>query len=307
MEKLANIPVEQIVPPYALLRLIDKTSLDYLEMRDSIQAHGFLCSLCVRPSYRQPGKFEVIAGLHRFCCALDLELKEVPCIIKEGADDRELLECQVEENAIHHETRPAEYAARLKMFFVDNPELTMEELSTRLHKGPKWIKQMLKLNYLSNEAKKQLDMDKIPLGSAHLLAKLPYRVQDDLLPKAAEMPVKIFIQYIREFLKSFRESMKQGKMVKYLSQVDMGVVYDHLRTLNQIKTEYNNLQDAPKILAGLENLDPLQIWKMALAWTLHLDPISVQKKKDTAIKRQQRKARKFAARPDLMKPKPQGR
>jgi ParB/RepB/Spo0J family partition protein len=288
MESLENIAVELIVPPFVLLRLVDKTSLDYLELRDSIKAHGFLQTLCVRPSYRQPGKYEIIEGLHRFCCALDLELRYVPCIIKPKATDAYLLDCQVEAQAISIETRPSAYAARLKMFFKDDPNLTMDMLSQKIHKRPFWIKQMLKLNNLSEEAKHQLDEEKIPLSSAHILAKLPYRVQDDLIPKAVDYTAADFAKYVRSFLKAFKESLKQGKMLKYLSHIELAKLRPRLRSIQQIKVEINTATDAKQILKVGSNDPLLEVWKKALEWCLRLDPLTEQKAQEKKINQQKR-------------------
>jgi hypothetical protein len=255
--------------------------------------------LCVRPSYRQLGKYEIIEGVHRFCCALDLELTSVPCIIKENATDVDLQDWQVEANSIRVETKPSDYAARLKSFLVADPELSIAALAVRLHKRPMWIKQMLKLNYLSEDAKKHLDDERIPLGSAYLIAKLPYRVQDDLLPKAAGMPVCEFTKFVREFVKDFHESLKQGKLMRYVSHVALDKAKPRLRTINQIRTEINNLFEAPRILTPDKDLAPLEVWKLALEWVLHLDVISLDKAKARKVAGQQRRATRYMKRKDL--------
>ena len=57
----ADIPIDCIVEPRTVLRLIDKNSVEYLEMRDSIAAEGFWNSISVRPA-REPQKYEIIDG-----------------------------------------------------------------------------------------------------------------------------------------------------------------------------------------------------------------------------------------------------
>ena len=60
----------QIVEPWVVLRLVNRESVEYLELRDSMADKGSLNSICVRPSPRQPGKFEVVDGLYRRAAAL---------------------------------------------------------------------------------------------------------------------------------------------------------------------------------------------------------------------------------------------
>ena len=49
------IPLDQIVEPWVVLRVVNRESVEYLELRDSIAQQGLLNSICVRPSPRRPG------------------------------------------------------------------------------------------------------------------------------------------------------------------------------------------------------------------------------------------------------------
>ncbi len=60
------IPLDEIVEPWVVLRPVNRASLEYLELRDSLAAVGFINSICVRPSTRKPGKVEVVDGLYRY-------------------------------------------------------------------------------------------------------------------------------------------------------------------------------------------------------------------------------------------------
>ena len=50
------IPLDQIIEPWVVLRVVNRESVEYLELRDSIGRQGLLNSICVRPSPRRPGK-----------------------------------------------------------------------------------------------------------------------------------------------------------------------------------------------------------------------------------------------------------
>jgi len=281
-EKLANIDVKLLMPSFVLLRLVDKTSLDYIEMRDSIAAHGFFGSICVRVSIRHPGKYEVINGLHRYCCALDCGLETVPCIIKE-ATDAEVKNWQVQANLIRRETTNAEYAARLKMLFVENPELTLEVLSVELHCRPQKLQDILRLNRLIPEAKKHLDVGNLPLTSAYSLCRLPKQLQEDLVDKALSLSAREFVQLSNGYSKAFREAIYDGKFSKYL-QSDTPP-QPHLRSFADVRNEYNRPLNGELILKDLKNSTPIDIWLASLAWVLHLDAESIRKTRELAVKR----------------------
>ncbi len=289
-EKLANLSVDLLVPAFVLLRLVDKTSLDYIEMRDSMAAHGFFGTICVRPSKRQPGKYEIIDGLHRYCCAVDCGLKEVPCIIKE-ATDAEVKNWQIQANIIRRETANSDYAARLKMLFIENPQLTMEILAVELHCRPAKIQAILRLNRLIPKAKQHLDIGELPITSAYSLAKLPKKLQEDLLEKALTLSVREFIQISNGYRKAYQEAVNEGRLQKYLYLPVKPK--PHLRTFKMVRNEYEHLT-AGKIL--VKDSEKLEVWKLALAWVLQLDSLSQQEIQKKADKRADSDRQRIASR-----------
>ena len=93
-DKAADIPTDQITEPRTVLRLIDKDSVEYLEMRDSIAAEGFWNSISARPAADE-GRYEIIDGLYRYTCARELGLKSIPCIIKYKLSTNSVCCCSV--------------------------------------------------------------------------------------------------------------------------------------------------------------------------------------------------------------------
>lgn len=290
-EKLANISVDLLVPAFVLLRLVDKTLLDYIEMRDSMAAHGFFGTICVRISTRQSGKYEIIDGLYRYCCALDCGIEEVPCIIKE-ATDAEVKNWQVQANLIRRVTTNSEYAARLKMLFCENPELTMETLAMELHCRPGKIQDILRLNRLMPIAKKHLDTGYLPLTSAYALSKIPKRLQEDLLEKALMMSVREFVQLCNGYSKAYKEAVREGRLQRYLHAGTNPIPY--LRTFNNIRQEYKHPINGEIFTDNTE--ESIKIWRLALAWVLHLDSESIRKAQERAIQRTEIEQRRLTNR-----------
>ena len=68
--RLQQISPDQLVDPPVVLRLVNRGSLGYMELRDSIKKFGILSPILVRPSARFQGKYDVVAGMYRTYCAV---------------------------------------------------------------------------------------------------------------------------------------------------------------------------------------------------------------------------------------------
>lgn len=56
----ATLRLSDLDPPIALLRMIDKGCLEYLELTDSIADNGVLNSILVRPSPADSSRFQIV-------------------------------------------------------------------------------------------------------------------------------------------------------------------------------------------------------------------------------------------------------
>jgi ParB/RepB/Spo0J family partition protein len=274
------VNIQDIIPPYLLLRLVDRRTLDYMELRDSIATHGILNSILVRRSSRLNAKYEIIDGMYRFSCAKDLDLTQLPCVIVSASDEEALL-MQVQANMQRPPTKRAEFATHLKRLFAADPDLTFEVLSVRLNKNPGWICKTLRLTRLCEIAKKELDAGNLSLVAAYAICRLPHKLQEDFLPKAIGMNGKDAAVICNGFMKDYIERISKNKNEKFYS-ID-SKPYPHLRNLKTIKTEFEKPVSGYVLLSAVENdkdLTPLKIWTLALAWVLHLDSISIQDYED---------------------------
>ena len=90
-DEFRQIPFGQIIEPWVVLRVVNRESVEYLELRDSLAVVGPLNSICVRPSVRRPGHYEVVDGLYRYTAACELRLPALPCIVKHNLTDDDVL------------------------------------------------------------------------------------------------------------------------------------------------------------------------------------------------------------------------
>lgn len=272
-DEIRNIPVQDIVEPTVLMRLVDTGSLDYMELFYSMQAHGFLNSVAVRRSKRYQGKFELMDGLWRYTVARHLQFEMVPCIIKDVEEDTEVLFLQIQANAIRPETKPCEYAEHLDRILKSDPDMTFVTLAGRLKKEEGWIRETLSLNRLTAQIKKSVNRGEIPVKSARLLAKIPQSWQEIFFSQAKFLTYKDFSPIARRAIKDFKEAKRQGTMKAFYDK--QYEPHPFLRTMRDLVNEMEHCEEGAVYLAT-EDLLPIQAWKRAIEWVLHMDPKGVE-------------------------------
>ena len=269
-----DIPTDQLVEPWVVLRLVNKESVEYLELRDSLADKGFLNSICVRPSPRHADKYEVVDGLRRFTAARELRLPVVPCTIKDNLTDEDVLAVQIQANAVRLDTTPTEFARQLKRILSCKPGITIAQVATMVHKHPGWVREKLHLLRLCADIQKSVDRGEIPLESAYKLARVPRGHQHKFVDLAKVASVADFAVTVGDFLKEYQEAVRRGKM-NALYDPDVAPTA-YLRNVNELVSEYRQPCAAPLILAAENCHSPMDGWRLALQWALHLDARSIE-------------------------------
>ena len=281
-----NIPTAELVEPRLVLRPVDKESVEYLEMRDSVAAYGFLNSICVRPAPNESGKYEIVDGRYRYHCALDAGRLVIPCLIKYGLTDEDVLVFQLQANALRPETTPIEFARQLKKILDFKPGMVMADLADLIHKSPKWVKDMLGLLGLSPELQRIVDRSEMPLGNAYMLVRIPPSHRKEFVDRAKTETVKQFTAAAAAFVKQFSEAVRLGKLEAMFTRDFEPTAY--LRGVKEVGEESRTPVEGARRLTELEKLPPIKIWQAALNWTQHLDAESIEIQRKNARDREHR-------------------
>lgn len=277
------IPISDISEPYIVLRVVDKASLEYLELRDSLSRHGQLNGILVRP---YEGLYQVVDGLWRYTAGKEAGLANLDCIVKELTDE-EVLNIQVQANAIGKETAPAEYARRLRRIQKHKPEMTLVELAHLVCIGTRRIKQFLSLLDLPPATQDSVDRGDIPLTSAHLLARMQSPpLQREYTELAKVMAPAEFKIAAEQAIKYFMECAQKGKLDEHFTNDFKPQPY--LRNLKAVLSELNDPCFVGRVLASERCEHLSDAFKAALRWTLNLDKDSVQQQKEAFEKSQRR-------------------
>lgn len=277
-DECRDTPVTLLHEPWIVMRPVVKDSVEYLERRDSIERFGFHNSLCVRPSPRQPGKFELIDGLWRYNVALDLSLETVPCIIKTGLTDEAVLAIQIQANAVRANTMPVEYARQLRRILDRTGGImTLTDLARLAGKSAAWVKDQLGLLEMSKDLQLMVDRGEILASKAYMLAKIPARWRRDYIDQARTMQSKEFCSLAASVIKRFAECVQQGKMnERYVTEFKP---QPYLRSLKEIKGELDHPAVGATMLVSAGCKTVLDAWNACLRWALHLDPQAIEEQR----------------------------
>jgi ParB family chromosome partitioning protein len=125
------------------------------ELEDSIRSSGVLQPILVRPSPRQPGGFEIIAGERRWRAAQRAGVAAIPALVRELSDDR-AYEIAIIENVQREDLNAMEEAR------------AYETLMTRM-------------SYTQEQAAKAVGKSRSHLANTLRLLQLPAAVQEHVL------------------------------------------------------------------------------------------------------------------------------
>lgn len=161
-----RVALDQIVPSPLQPRK-SFTPEHLAELMDSIREHGIIQPLIVR---QVNGLLELIAGERRWRAARELQLKEVPLIVRE-ASDRDVLEMALIENLQREGLNPIEEAeayARLSKDF----NMRQEDIAQRVGKNRATVANAIRLLELPELVRQRLAEGQISTGHAKVLLTL---------------------------------------------------------------------------------------------------------------------------------------
>lgn len=157
------------------------------ELAESIRAQGVVQPLVVTPEGE--GTYAIIAGERRWRAARKAGLEEVPVVIREVANDRELLELALVENLQRSDLNAIEEA---EAYFALQEKfgLSQEEIATRVGKGRPTVANSLRLLKLPEEIRDLLRGGQLTAGQARPLLSI----------EAPEEQIELALRAVREGL-----------------------------------------------------------------------------------------------------------
>lgn len=177
---LRALPVDRLQPNRMQPRSsFHDEALD--ELAESIRSQGVVQPLVV--TAQPDGSYAIIAGERRWRAAQRAGLDTVPVIVREVADDRELLELALVENLQREDLNPIEEAEAFSAL-QDRFGLSQEEIASRVGKARSTVANSLRLLRLAEPIRDLLREGRLTAGQARPLLSLPGERQLEIAQRA---------------------------------------------------------------------------------------------------------------------------
>jgi len=295
------IPIVDLIDPPLVLREVDQRSLEYIELRDSLRKRGFLNSICVRPSSRSSGKFEVIDGRWRVAGAREVGLLAAPSIVKFGLTDKDVLAIQITANAARSTIQRSAFARQIRRLLSSDEGMTQAEVCQLLNKGPRWVRRMLGVAKLSWQLtyRNAVDRGELSLEAAYYLAQLPKSLWATYVTDAKVMPLREFRALCMTLLREHRAQMQLGHLTTRVLNVEP---QPYMRSLTDVLDEIRNQRCGPLAVMAMKCKNALDGWVSALKWSIHLDLESVERQRRKIQQRLKKRLVKRRRKPSVSIP-----
>jgi ParB family chromosome partitioning protein len=163
-----TLPVGQLVPNRRQPRSrFDEAGLD--ELAESIRTQGVIQPIIVSPL--DANIYTIIAGERRWRAAQRAGLAEVPVVVRQLRDDRQLLELALVENLQRTDLDPIEEAEAYRAL-ADDFGLAHEEIATRVGRSRSAVSNALRLLRLPVSVQEMLRAGELTVGQARPLLGL---------------------------------------------------------------------------------------------------------------------------------------
>ena len=179
------------------------------ELSASIRSQGIIQPIVVRAI--ADDKYEIIAGERRWRAAKLAELTEIPCLIKNVADEAAVAIALIE-NIQREDLNAMEEAIALDRLMKEF-ELTHQEVADAVGKSRTTVSNLLRLNKLNDDVKTLLEHGDIEMGHARALLSLENELQTEIARTVAakELTVRETEALVKKALSPEKEKVEKAK------------------------------------------------------------------------------------------------
>ena len=177
-----TVGIDKLSPnPDQPRQYFDDKAID--DLAASIEEHGLLQPILVRPDKHADGRYEIIAGERRWRACQKAQIHEVPIVIRE-LDDRAALQIGLVENLQRQDLTAIEEARGYKRLAEEFGQ-THEAIGESVSKSRSHIANMIRLLGLPESIQMMLIEDKMTPGHARALLKAdqPSLLAQDVVSK----------------------------------------------------------------------------------------------------------------------------
>ncbi|MEW9797844.1 ParB/RepB/Spo0J family partition protein [Alteromonas sp. CYL-A6] len=247
--ELSKLPIEYLVPgKYQPRKDMSPEALE--ELASSIRSQGVIQPIVVRQTDHH--RYEIIAGERRWRAAQLAQLDDVPCLIKNVADEAAVAIALIE-NIQREDLNAMEEATALDRL-MNEFELTHAQVAEAVGKSRTTVTNLLRLNNLNDDVKLLVEHGDIEMGHARALLAL----EGDLQSQAAQTVSGkgLTVRDTEKLVKKLLEPPKE-KPEKHIDPDVKSLINRLSETLGAQVTIDHNAKGKGKMVISFNDLDQL--------------------------------------------------
>lgn len=249
--QLKQIDVNQLKRgAYQPRRFIDENELQ--ELAASIQKHGVMQPIVIRPIEDSEKPYEIIAGERRWRAAKLAGLAEIPAIVRDLTDQVAIALALIE-NIQRQDLNPIDQALALQRFHEEFG-LSHQEIADTVGKARTTVSNLLRLLSLADEIKDLMQHGQLDMGHARAILTMKAKDQIQIAKIVIEksLSVRQTEQLVRDWNTPKQDKLKdpQAPDVQQLTQKLSE------RFSASVKLDYNK-QGKGKLVISYNSLDEL--------------------------------------------------
>lgn len=225
---------------------------DLQELAASIEKHGVMQPIVIRPTEDEKHPYEIIAGERRWRAAQLAGLTEVPAIVRDLSDQVAIALALIE-NIQRQDLNPIDQAMALQRFH-DEFGLSHQEIADTVGKARTTISNLLRLLSLAEPVKDFMQQGLLDMG--HARAILTLKAKDQL--KVAEMVIEksMSVRQTEQYVRDLNAPKQPKAKVNVSSDIQQLTQRLSDRFSAEVKIDHNK-QGKGKLVISYHNLEEL--------------------------------------------------
>ena len=249
--QLKQIDVNQLKRgEYQPRRFIDEADLQ--ELAASIQKHGVMQPIVIRPINDAEHAYEIIAGERRWRAARIAGLTEIPAIVRDLTDQVAIALALIE-NIQRQDLNPIDQALALQRFHEEFG-LSHQEIADTVGKARTTVSNLLRLLSLTDEVKNLMQQGQIDMG--HARAILTLKAKDQLQIAKIVMDKGLSVRQTEQLVRDWNTPKQEKASAPLVADVEQLTQKLSERFSANVKIDYNN-QGKGKLVISYNSLDEL--------------------------------------------------
>ncbi|OTG82000.1 chromosome partitioning protein [Acinetobacter sp. ANC 5054] len=222
------------------------------ELAASIEKHGVMQPIVIRPVEDEKHPYEIIAGERRWRAAQLAGLTEVPAIVRDLSDQVAIALALIE-NIQRQDLNPIDQAMALQRFH-DEFGLSHQEIADTVGKARTTISNLLRLLSLAEQVKDFMQQGLLDMG--HARAILTLKAKDQL--KVAEMVIEksMSVRQTEQFVRDLNAPKQQKAKTSVSSDIQQLTQRLSDRFSADVKIDHNK-QGKGKLVISYHTLEEL--------------------------------------------------